>query len=132
MVSFANALARIKSLREHVDFMTLLLFLFPLSLLWGLMELIDEVVEGDSRTFDEQVIVSLRNPGDLSDPLGPLWLEEIMRDLTALGGIAILTLLVLSVGGYFLHPATYLSAFSYFLSTVSITSGVLQTTELVR
>src|SRR5690606_9934798 len=39
---------------------------------------------------------------DLSDPLGPPWLEEVGRDITALGGNAVLILLTLAVLGYLL------------------------------
>ena len=50
--------------------------------------------------FDTHIILMLRNPADLSDPLGPAWVEELARDFTALGGIAILTFLVLAVAGF--------------------------------
>ncbi len=57
----------------------------------------DEVREGDTRRMDERILLSLRNPDDLSDPVGPRALEEMGRDLTALGGVAVLTLLTLGV-----------------------------------
>jgi undecaprenyl-diphosphatase len=60
--------------------------------LWFFVELADEVVEGDTLTMDEAILLALRNPDDLSDPLGPPWLEEMGRDFTALGGMAIITL----------------------------------------
>ncbi|RYZ98946.1 MAG: phosphatase PAP2 family protein, partial [Moraxellaceae bacterium] len=41
-----------------------------------------------------------RNPADLSDPIGPRWVEEIGRDFTALGGNAVLTLLTLATVGF--------------------------------
>ncbi|WP_090110326.1 phosphatase PAP2 family protein [Limimaricola pyoseonensis] len=59
-----------------------------------------EVVEGDTKAFDEWLLLLLRNPADLSDPVGPLWFEEIARDMTALGGVFWLTLLTLWVAGY--------------------------------
>ena len=33
-----------------------------------------------------QLLTAMRNPADLSDPIGPKWLEEFVRDITALGG----------------------------------------------
>lgn len=42
--------------------------------------------------FDRDVMLALRQADDLSDPIGPPWLEEAARDLTALGGVALLTL----------------------------------------
>src|SRR5690606_12093393 len=46
--------------------------------------------------------LSMRSPADLSDPIGPGWAEEVGRDITALGGNAVLTLLTLAVVGYLL------------------------------
>ena len=69
-------------------------------LLWCFIELAETVVGGESHDFDTRIILMLRNPADLSDPLGPAWVEELARDLTALGGIAILTSLVLAVAGF--------------------------------
>jgi len=57
----------------------------------------DEVMEGSTSSFDSYVLLLFRNPGDLSDPLGPRWFEEVMRDFTALGGTAVLTLLTVFV-----------------------------------
>ncbi|ODA68085.1 phosphatidylglycerophosphatase B [Methyloligella halotolerans] len=52
---------------------------------WVFFEIADEVVEGESRAFDEWVMLSLRSPGDTANPLGPAWLEETARDVTAFG-----------------------------------------------
>jgi undecaprenyl-diphosphatase len=65
-------------------------------------EVASEVREGDAQRIDRYLLLALRNPNDRSDPLGPPWLEEMMRDLTALGGVAVLTLLTLAVLGYLL------------------------------
>lgn len=50
--------------------------------------------------MDRYLLLLMRNPADLSDLLGPLWLEEAGRDITALGGNAVLILLTLAVLGY--------------------------------
>ncbi|WP_339745993.1 phosphatase PAP2 family protein [uncultured Rubinisphaera sp.] len=67
---------------------------------WGFIELADEVLEGESEDFDRAVLLSMRNSEDITDPLGPVWLEEIGRDITALGGNAILIFLTLSIAGF--------------------------------
>jgi undecaprenyl-diphosphatase len=69
---------------------------------WTLAELVDEVVEGSTRDLDRDILLLLRTPGDLSDPVGPWWLEEMGRDFTALGGVAVLTLTTLVVSLFFL------------------------------
>ncbi|MAM63000.1 phosphatase PAP2 family protein [Maritimibacter sp. UBA3975] len=71
-------------------------------LFWGLAELADEVLEGETRSLDRDILLALRTPGDLSDPIGPGWVEEMGRDLTALGGTVVLTLSTLLVSLYFL------------------------------
>jgi undecaprenyl-diphosphatase len=59
-----------------------------------------EVLEGETGAFDRIILLALRNPADLSDPIGPRWLEEVARDVTSLGGNAILTAFTLAVAGY--------------------------------
>jgi len=52
--------------------------------------------------LDVRILMALRNPADLSDPIGPGWFEEAMRDFTALGGTSILIIVSLSVFGFLL------------------------------
>ncbi len=60
------------------------------------------VLDGDTRSFDEFVLRALRNPADLADPIGPAWLESVVRDITSLGSFSVLTIVTLSVVGYLL------------------------------
>lgn len=62
---------------------------------YAFLKVADEVMEGASGAIDRQILLALRNPADLSDLLGPPWLEETMRDFTALGGTGVLTLVTL-------------------------------------
>jgi len=58
------------------------------------------IVEGGHlQAFDRTLMLALRT-GDSHDPLGPLWLEAGMVDLTGLGGYAVLTLMTLGATGY--------------------------------
>ncbi|MDB5570665.1 MAG: phosphoesterase PA-phosphatase related [Hyphomicrobiales bacterium] len=59
--------------------------------------LADEAMEGGTRGFDTRILLALRNAADLSDPIGPEWFEEMMRDFTALGGVGVLTLVSLAL-----------------------------------
>ena len=68
--------------------------------LYAFAELADAVVEGDTRAFDEFVLLGLRSAADPSDPLGPRWLEETMRDFTALGGMGVLALVTFAAVGF--------------------------------
>ena len=86
------------------------------------MELADDVLEGETRDFDEKVLLAFREDADPEDPVGPAWLEEMARDVTGLGGIVVLTFTTLSVAGFFLlqrkwHLAIYVAA--------AVTTGAL-------
>jgi undecaprenyl-diphosphatase len=61
--------------------------------LWVFIRLGQYVKTGEVARIDERLVLSLRSASDPSDPLGPRWFEEMMRDFTALGGHAVLGLL---------------------------------------
>jgi undecaprenyl-diphosphatase len=63
-------------------------------------QLTDEVLEGETHAFDETVLLALRSSADPSDPIGPDWLEEQIRDVTALGSLGVLTLVSLAAVGF--------------------------------
>lgn len=67
---------------------------------WGFVELADEVMEGSTMRFDERLLLAMRTEGNPGDPIGPGWFEEVMRDVTSLGGFAILTFLTFAVVGF--------------------------------
>lgn len=70
--------------------------------LWSFVEIADEVREGETMTIDERVVRSMRTDGNPKDPIGPVWLERSVRDITALGGTTVLAPLVLAVAGFLL------------------------------
>lgn len=70
--------------------------------LWGFSELTTLVLDGGSPKFDQTLLLALRETGHPESPRGPAWLPQVMKDITALGGPAILTLLSLSVTGFLL------------------------------
>jgi undecaprenyl-diphosphatase len=73
--------------------------------LWTFAEVADAVLAGASREVDERILLAMRNPADPSDPLGPGWVEEAGRDLTALGSIVVLALVTGAAAGYLLLTA---------------------------
>ena len=66
------------------------------------MVIADAALAGDTHAFDTSILMVLREPGDASNPIGPDWLADVVADLTALGGTAVLTLLVVGVVFYLL------------------------------
>lgn len=77
----------------------------------------DEVAEGETHAFDEAVLLAFRAPGDPADPLGPPWLEIMMRDVTALGGTTVLTLITLIVAGFLAMDGKRAAALFVLLAT---------------
>lgn len=63
-------------------------------------ELASDMREGDYRTLDEAILLAMRAPADRADPIGPPWVEELGRDVTALGGTGVLAFLTLATAGY--------------------------------
>ncbi len=68
--------------------------------LWTFVALAEEVVEGDANKFDDRVLLALRQPDNLAVPIGPPWLLQVARDLTAFGGVAGIGLVTGVVAGY--------------------------------
>jgi undecaprenyl-diphosphatase len=69
-------------------------------LLAGFLILASEVTEGETLAFDKAILLSLRNPADHAQPIGPAWLVGAMRDITSLGSVTVLSLLTLAAAGF--------------------------------
>ncbi len=69
---------------------------------WAFAELTDAVLEGGTRAFDRAVLLALRQSGDLARPVGPAWVVDAARSLTALGDWTVLLLLTVVVVGFLL------------------------------
>jgi undecaprenyl-diphosphatase len=82
------------------ELMTMLLLAAVAGGLWVFAAIADAVVEGEYRAVDEAILLAMREPADRSDPIGPPWVEEVGRDLTALGGVTVLSLLTAAAGGF--------------------------------
>jgi undecaprenyl-diphosphatase len=105
-----------------------LLYLVALSAgVWAFFELADEVGENEAVSIDEALLLSLRNPDDLADPIGPGWIEEMGRDFTALGSMGVLTLIALSVLGYLLLGGRHRTAL---FTLIAVSGGMLLSTLL--
>lgn len=80
------------SLLRRLETRALLLLLSAAAGIWGFLSIGGEVLEGETTGLDRRLLLMLRTPGDSADPIGPRTLEEAMRDVTALGGFTLLTI----------------------------------------
>jgi undecaprenyl-diphosphatase len=105
-----------------------LLSLLALSLFaWAFVKLASEVVEGDTTTFDRTILLALRTAGNPADPIGPSWFEEAARDITALGGHVVLTIVVLATLAYLVMTR---KAHAALLVVAAVGGGMLLSTAL--
>ena len=74
----------------------LLLWLAATGAVASFLNIAGEVSEGETEAIDRYLLLMLRQPFDLNDPVGPRWLEESMRDITALGGVTVLSIVIVT------------------------------------
>jgi undecaprenyl-diphosphatase len=78
----------------------ILVLLFAIAAgVWAFASIATEVKEGETYGFDRRILLAMRRPGDLA-PLGSPAVQEAARDVTALGGVAVLGLVTVIVAGF--------------------------------
>lgn len=85
---------------------------------WAFVAIADEVLEGETQHIDERVVRWMRSEVDPSVPIGPGWLKESGRDLTALGGHWVVMLVVASVAGFLWLKRVYAAMWLVLASTL--------------
>jgi len=95
---------------DRRDLAAMALLLAGTASLWLFVTLAQAVTGGGTHALDRRLLLALRVEGNPADPIGPPWIEEAMRDVTALGGNAVLALVVAGACGLLLmtgrRPAT--------------------------
>jgi undecaprenyl-diphosphatase len=87
------------------------------------LKLLDEMGEGETQQADRLILLALRAPGDPANPVGPPWVETVCRDLTSLGGPAVLGLVTLASIAYLLIDRKALRAL--YLAIAVVGGGAL-------
>lgn len=64
---------------------------------YGFVELMEVARNATPHDFDTSILLALRVAGDPSTPIGPPWLQEAVRDITALGSMSVLVFICVSV-----------------------------------
>ena len=78
---------------NRLEFPVLLAGLLLVAALYSFVELSEVARLNEPLSFDTRILLSFREAGDPSNPIGPEWLEGMVRDITALGSAAVLILI---------------------------------------
>jgi undecaprenyl-diphosphatase len=109
------------------ELVAMLLLMIAAAAVFAFVKLVEEVLEGETRKFDEAVLLALRAPGDPGDPVGPWWLQVMFQDITSLGGTTIVTLVTLGALGYLLMVGKHATAL---LVLIAVAGGAALSTAL--
>ena len=91
-------------------------------MVWAFLEIAEEVREPEPLAFDDRILLALRDPAHLDRGLGPPWLEDMVRDVSAVGSMTLITAVTLSVVGYLLLARQRRTAL---VVIVAVTGGAL-------
>src|SRR5689334_24664732 len=91
----ANLLRRLWAFLKRFEARVLIGLMLAAGALWAFLNIADEMAEGETEAIDRHIILMLREPGDLNDPLGSKNIEEAVRDVTALGGTTLVIVVTL-------------------------------------
>ena len=109
-------LARVKP-RDRTELALLFGGVAFLLLLITFTKLASEVLEGETQSFDKKILLALRDPADLSRPLGPAWMVSGALDITALGSATVLGLAVVAICGFLALQGLYKNALFVFIAS---------------
>ena len=99
-----NSVAEVKQKKLGAASKRAGLFWVVLSVLIGLfVALLISVKSHMTLALDHSLLLVLRNPVDVADPVGPLWFAEFVRDMSALGSTGVLTWFSLIIVGFALQ-----------------------------
>lgn len=102
-----------------IDRRILFVFLLLAGAALAFLAIASEVAEGDTLALDRRLLLALRDPADLGTPVGPRWLRQAMGDVTALGGVTLLTIITTCAAGYLLAARKAMTALFLVCSVVS-------------
>jgi len=111
-------MARFRRLERH-ELEILLIGLALSTILFLFVQLAGEVMEGDTQSLDATIVRSLRNDADPSRPVGPVWMEKVLLDITALGSPVVLGLVVLIITGYLLLEQRIVTAMMVLATSIT-------------
>ncbi|KQZ12739.1 phosphoesterase [Mesorhizobium sp. Root554] len=102
---------RFRELVNRIEFPVLLAGLIVALGLWGFVELSEVARDATPHAFDTQILLAFREAGQPDNPIGSPKIEGAVRDITALGGTIVLTLITAATVIYFFLTRRLSTAF---------------------
>lgn len=102
----------------RMDLVVLVSVLLGAISVWAFLVIADRATAGAPGHFDERILRGLGDANNPAEPLGPHWLQEAARDVTALGSYTVLTILVVGVLGHLLMRRQYHAALLVLVATL--------------
>ncbi|MBU1375191.1 MAG: phosphatase PAP2 family protein [Alphaproteobacteria bacterium] len=98
------ALTRVWDFFKRFETWVLVGLILAAGALWAFLNIADEMAEGETQGIDSRIILMLREPGDLNNPIGSKNVEEAVRDITALGGTTLVAVVtVVAILAFLFH-----------------------------
>jgi len=119
--SYRGVIIRFLAVLGAHELAVLLAFAGVVSGIWLFGAIAGEMTEGGTQAIDQRLLLAMRRSSDRS-PIGPPAVQDAARDITALGGVTVLTLLTVITGGFLLLDGKrHMALFVY----GSVASGAL-------
>ncbi|WP_442580540.1 phosphatase PAP2 family protein [Mesorhizobium sp. ASY16-5R] len=93
---------RIRDIASKVEFSVLVAAITIAGGLYGFVEMAEVARDTQPHGLDTAILLAFRVPGDPAAPIGPPWMAEAVRDLTALGSGSVLVFVTAATIGYLL------------------------------
>jgi undecaprenyl-diphosphatase len=114
-----------RALTTEIRWLGALITIAGLLLVFGCLA--NQVSKGGTAAFDRGVLLLFRSRADPGYLVGPAWVPEALRDLTSLGSVTVLSIIVLTVLGYLAitrNTFTFVSVLGAVLGGQVISSGL--------
>jgi undecaprenyl-diphosphatase len=86
----------LQQLLRRIESRALILVIGAAGGFWAFFNIASEMTEGETQAIDKRILLALRNPANPSEPIGSHSFQEAMRDVTALGGVTVMTLVTIA------------------------------------
>ena len=122
--------AKVVATIRRIEGRLLLVALAMSGAVWAFAGLWDAVEDQHTGGFDRAILLAFRRPGHPELLAGPRWLQECARDVTALGGFTVLTLISLMTVAVLAMQRRRLQAF-IFAATVVLAQALAAIIKLI-